>query len=517
MLLGLINNIAFLIALIAAGQILLSRFREDILPRQVLFGLLFGGVALLGMANPVNFSPGVIFDGRTIVLAVAGVIGGAVPAAIAAGMAASYRYHLGGAGAPVGVFVALMSASLGVLARQWWKHRGQTPGPTNYLTLGVIVQVAQLTAFTQIPDRAGYAFIAQVGWAILLTYPFATMLLCLLFRNYEQQLIDRRALDAVQAEVLRERAFLRTLIDTVPDLVWLKDHRGVYLACNQRFEQFIGLRERDIVGKTDYDFFDKELAASFRAHDRLAMEKNGPSINQEEVTFASDGHKALLETTKVPMRDATGELIGVLGIGHDMTAMKQAMHALENREKQLTLVLDGAELGFWDWDIAAGTVDRNEGWARMLGYSHDEIKTTTRQWTDFIHPDDRARAWASIQAVLDGGAARHRLEYRMLHKDGSVRWILDQASVMQRDAEGVPLRMCGTHTDITESRALQEKMARRNAELEHFNRAATDRELRMIALKREVNALSRELGHEPPYDLDFADDVPGTTAEKGAS
>jgi hypothetical protein len=76
--------------------------------------------------------------------------------------------------------------------------------------------------------------------------------------------------------------------------------------------------------------------------------------------------------------------------------------------------------------------------------------------------------------------------------------------------------MCGTHTNITESRALQEEMARRNAELEHFNRAATDRELRMIALKREVNALSRELGREPPYDLSFADDDPDTVGERDA-
>ena len=116
MLINLINNIAFLVALVAIGLIVLKRFHHDALNRQVLLGLLFGGVALLGMLNPVTFAPGLIFDGRSIVLSVAGVVGGVGAAAIAAGMAAIYRYQLGGIGATVGVMVVLVSAVLGVLA-----------------------------------------------------------------------------------------------------------------------------------------------------------------------------------------------------------------------------------------------------------------------------------------------------------------------------------------------------------------------------------------------------------------
>ena len=127
MLINLINNIAFLVALVAAGQLVVSRFHKSSLNRQVLLGLVFGGVTLLGMVNPVNFAPGLIFDGRSIVLSVAGVVGGGVAGAIAAGMAAVYRYQLGGIGAPVGVMVVLQSALLGVLARWWWQRRNTTP------------------------------------------------------------------------------------------------------------------------------------------------------------------------------------------------------------------------------------------------------------------------------------------------------------------------------------------------------------------------------------------------------
>jgi LytS/YehU family sensor histidine kinase len=199
MLINLIDNIAFLIALAAAGQLVVSRFHKSLLKYQVVLGVLFGSVALLGMANPVNFAPGVFFDGRSIVLAVAGVVGGGVTAAIAAGMAAFYRYQLGGIGALVGITVILLAALLGVLARQWCQRRSDPPQYGHYLALGgVVVQLMQLATFTQIPDRAGYAFIEQAWWVLLLFYPLATTLLCLIFRNYEQQLEEREALQAAQ-------------------------------------------------------------------------------------------------------------------------------------------------------------------------------------------------------------------------------------------------------------------------------------------------------------------------------
>ncbi len=121
----------------------------------------------------------------------------------------------------------------------------------------------------------------------------------------------------------REHGFLKTLVRTVPDLVWLKDPEGVFLACNPRFEQFYGAREAEILGKTDYDFVDRELADFFRAKDCSALTTGKPSVNEEEVTFADDGHRELLETIKTPMFDAEGRLIGVLGVARDITVARQ--------------------------------------------------------------------------------------------------------------------------------------------------------------------------------------------------
>jgi len=335
MIVTLFNNVALLIALIAAGQFVVSRFRDQSIQRKILLGLLFAGAALLGMFNPVNFAPGLIFDGRSIVLSVAGVVGGGLTALIAAGVAAVYRYQLGGIGMHVGLAVIVQSALLGVLARHWWARRSSSPPAWQYLVLGALVQIAQLAAFTQIPNDAGYGFIARAWWVLILFYPLTTMLMCLIFRNYERSLLDQQALTEAQEAVARERVFLRSLFDTLPDLIWLKDPNGVYMACNNRFEQFFGAKEADIVGRTDFDFVPAELAEFFRANDRIAMELDRPSINEEDVVFASDGHVERLETTKVAMRSANGELIGVLGIGHDMTQRKQVEAELSEYRNHL--------------------------------------------------------------------------------------------------------------------------------------------------------------------------------------
>jgi two-component system, cell cycle sensor histidine kinase and response regulator CckA len=135
------------------------------------------------------------------------------------------------------------------------------------------------------------------------------------------------------SEALREsETRLRTLVQTIPELVWLKDVNGVYLACNPMFERLYGARDADIVGKTDYDFVSKELADFFREHDRKAMAAGKPSSNEEWLTFADDGHRALMDTIKTPMYDAGGNPVGVLGIARDITERKQAEEELATSE-----------------------------------------------------------------------------------------------------------------------------------------------------------------------------------------
>jgi len=132
-----------------------------------------------------------------------------------------------------------------------------------------------------------------------------------------------------QQALENERTHLHTLVSTIPDLIWLKAVDGTYLACNSEFERFVGAAESDILGKTDYDFVPSELADSFREHDRAAMAAGEISRNEEWITYASDGRCVLLETTKIPMSTPDGRLVGVLGIGHNITEREAHQKQLE--------------------------------------------------------------------------------------------------------------------------------------------------------------------------------------------
>ena len=150
----------------------------------------------------------------------------------------------------------------------------------------------------------------------------------------------------------------------------------------------------------------------------------------------------------------------------ERTAELQAAHAmLREREESLQFILEGSRLGTWDWNIVSGEVRRNDYWAEMLGFTPEEVDDAlVNGWLELIHPEDRERAWRSIDDHLAGGASVHEVEYRMRTRDGGYRWILDRAHIVRRDEAGRPLRMSGTHEDITrrkqDQQALEESSRR---------------------------------------------------------
>ncbi len=157
----------------------------------------------------------------------------------------------------------------------------------------------------------------------------------------------------------------------------------------------------------------------------------------------------------------------------ERTAEARAINEqLAAREKRLEFVLEGSRLGTWDWNIATGEVSRNDYWAAMLGYTLREVDDATADsWLALIHPEDRERARQSIDDHLAGKIPLHEVEYRMRGKDGSYNWILDRAQVVQRDEQGRPLRMSGTHESISHRKEAEGQLLRAREEAELANRA----------------------------------------------
>ena len=196
-------------------------------------------------------------------------------------------------------------------------------------------------------------------------------------------------------------ARLRTLIDTLPDLVWLKDINGVYLACNKRFERFFGAVEADIVGKTDYDFVDRQQADFFRKKDQAAMAAGKPCLNEETITFADDGHEELLETIKTPMPDPQGRLVGVLGIARNITERRQAQEERERLQEQLLQSQKIEAVG----QLAGGVAhDLNNLLSPIIGYGEMLLMALEQG-------DQRHKA---VKAILEAGLRARDLVRQLL-------------------------------------------------------------------------------------------------------
>ncbi|RJP85570.1 MAG: PAS domain S-box protein [Desulfobacteraceae bacterium] len=246
------------------------------------------------------------------------------------------------------------------------------------------------------------------------------------------------------------------------------------LFSNPMASALLGLTEDQMRGKTAID-----PAWSFLREDKTPMPLEEYPVNR----VLSSGDPLLGQVLGIrrpdrpepvwvlcnayPMIDGAGNLFRVVVAFSDITERKRTEELLRESEERLAFVLEGSQLGYWDWNIETGDVKRNERWAEMLGYTLREIEFNVKQWTDLHHPDDREAAWKSIQDHLEGCTDVHKIEYRMRTKDGQYKWILDCARVVKRDAQGRPLRMSGTHTDITDRRQAEEERERLQAQLNH--------------------------------------------------
>jgi PAS domain S-box-containing protein len=255
-------------------------------------------------------------------------------------------------------------------------------------------------------------------------------------------------------EALRNReGELHTLVQTIPDLIWLKDTKGVYLACNPMFERFFGAKEADILGKTDYDFVSRELANFFRENDRNAMAAGKPTRNEEWITFADDGHRAMLETTKTPMFDDKGVLLGVLGIGRDITERKRAEDELRASEQKFSTVFLNNPVSLTLVSAVSGAfVAVNDAFLKNTGYTQEDvIGRTSGELGIFVDPEESSR----MVALLQDQHSLVGFELRTRKKNGDIRTCLFSSSIIQMG--GTP-HILSTVEDITEQKRAEDAL-----------------------------------------------------------
>ncbi|HEX7584556.1 MAG TPA: PAS domain S-box protein, partial [Prolixibacteraceae bacterium] len=263
-------------------------------------------------------------------------------------------------------------------------------------------------------------------------------------------------------EALRtSETHLRTLVQTIPDLIWLKDPDGVYLSCNTMFERFFGARGVEIIGKTDYDFVDREIADLFLEHDRKAMEAGKPTSNEEWVTFADDGHHAYLETIKTPMYDSNGILLGVLGIGRDITDRKNAEESLKKQKDEFETIFNLVPAQIWYKDTHNNFIRVNRQVCTDIGMINDKIEGYS---AEELFPSFAQQYFKDDLEVINTRMSKLGITEQINTSKGEIRWVhSDKIPVFGNDEEVIGL--IAVVQDITELKRSEEALRNSEARL----------------------------------------------------
>ncbi len=300
-----------------------------------------------------------------------------------------------------------------------------------------------------------------------------------------------------QAEeaLAHERNILRILIDNLPDYLYVKDTESRFVISNIATAHFMGATSPDeLIGKTDFDFYPRELAAQYYADERAVIQSGQPLIDREEPAINPAGNLKWHSATKIPLRDSQDNIMGLVGITRDITGHKRVDEMLRRAhdEVEMRVLARTAELvkanqileveiierkraqeamreseerfrnafGYAPIGMALETFDGhflqvNKSWCDMVGYSQEEALTL--RFADITHPDDLDISYAFLDQLLAGEINSYQIEKRYLHKLGHVVWSQVSVSLL-RDSNENPLYLIAQTQDITERKRAEEAL-----------------------------------------------------------
>ena len=267
----------------------------------------------------------------------------------------------------------------------------------------------------------------------------------------------------MEEEKARQTSLINSLLDSIPDIIFFKDKKGVYLGCNPPFAAFVGKSRSEIIGKTDYDLFDRETADSFRFFDREMLKQKLPRRNEEWITYPH-GRKILIDTLKTPYWADEGRLIGVLGVSRDITERKIAEEELKQLSARLSMATRSGGVGVWDYDIVSNILVWDDQMFALYGIKRADFSGAHQSWRAGLHPEDAEQSDAYIQMAIRG-EKEFNTEFRVVWPDGSVHYIRAFA-IVQRDNFGRPVNMIGTNWDITAQKQTEQEIKQKNEELQ---------------------------------------------------
>ncbi len=321
-----INNASLLLILSLLGTNMQFRWVKKEPLRGVLLGILYGTFAAIAMSIPMVLEPGVFFDGRSVILSLAGFFTSGLTTAIASLIAIAFRVHLGGSGVFTGVGSILISASLGTLFRKLVEARKIRINLGWFFVLGFVVHLLLVVWFFTLPASAALKVIQNVALPYLLVFPLATMLI----GGFMQDQLQRIRMETELAD--SEKRY-RELVDTLNEGVWAIDDQSRTIFVNPKMAEMLGYSVEEMMGKPLEGFIrerDIPILEFYRERRRQGHR------DQYEITYLKKDGKSMIALMGVtPNFNEKGEFIGALAGVQDITILKETQAKLEKQSRHL--------------------------------------------------------------------------------------------------------------------------------------------------------------------------------------
>lgn len=291
------------------------------------------------------------------------------------------------------------------------------------------------------------------------------------------------------------------------DWIWEVDASGRYTYVADSVSAVLGYTAQDMLGKTPFDFMPTDEAARVEAEFAAIVAQRQPFLDLDNINLHKDGGIRHISTNGVPMFGEQGELLGYRGVDKDITEKKKNELMLIENEARWRQLFNQSPIPLGIVNHDGVIVDINRHFVSTFGYTLQDVPTLADWWRR-AYPDPiyRSQVMSTWDHATQQAATQHSdiepVLYKVTCKNGKVRDVVISGTRIGNE-------FLATFIDITEREAAEAELRKRNDELERFNRASVGRELDMIELKKQVNALSAELKRERPYKLEFITDDSG--------